>query len=141
MNERVDYLAERINLTEDGCWLWTRAVTGKPPKDYGQLWFKKQRSLAHRFAYETLVGPIPEGLTIDHLCRRARCVNPDHLEPVTNRENILRGVGLAAQRARQTHCVHGHAFDAANTGIRPDGRRDCRACARERMRRKRVVAA
>jgi hypothetical protein len=76
-----------------------------------------------------------EGLVIDHLCRVPLCVNPEHLEPVTLRENILRGESLSARRARQTHCKHGHEFTAANTYVTVKGQRYCRACDRIRHRR------
>jgi len=66
----------------------------------------------HRFAYEALRGPIPDGLQIDHLCRVPRCVNPDHLEAVDNRTNTLRGIGPTAQLARATTCLNGHPFNA-----------------------------
>ena len=90
-------------------------------------------ALAHRFAYETFVGPIPEGLTIDHLCRIRHCVNPEHLEAVTDRVNILRGEGISAQHARATHCPQGHPYDLINTYVAPDGDRDCRDCRRQSM--------
>lgn len=111
----------RVDATGD-CWLWT----GPFDRDgYGA--FSKRRSGAHRFAYETLVGPIPAGLVIDHLCRVRACVNPDHMEPVTIRENVQRGA-----RLRQSHCRAGHRMDDENTLIqrRSGGgyRRQCRTC-------------
>jgi hypothetical protein len=81
----------------------------------------------HRWSYEQLVGPIPDGFTIDHLCRNRACQNVRHMEPVTNRVNILRGEGAAALNARKTHCKRGHEFTPENTYVRPRGR-ECRAC-------------
>ncbi len=92
---------------------------------------------AHRAAYELYVGPIPEGLTIDHLCRNTLCVNPAHLEAVTMRENILRGTGPSAQAARKTHCLRGHPFDDGNTLFRATGKRVCRACQRVHREKRR----
>ncbi len=112
------------------CWLWT-AYTGS--WGYGKFWISSRKGVRPpRYAYEFCVGPIPEGLTLDHLCRVRACVNPDHLEPVTNRENILRGCGVAATNARKTHCLRGHAFTKANTYIPYFGRRICRTCRRLR---------
>ena len=87
---------------------------------------------AHRVSYQLVVGEIPEGLTLDHLCRNPSCVNPDHLEPVTTKENILRGVSKIAQQARQTHCKRGHPFDEENTMIVRGSARQCRACNKAR---------
>jgi hypothetical protein len=113
-------------VVADGCWLWTgyRLHNG-----YGSLMANgKKNTLAHRFAYELLVGPIPDGLTLDHLCRVRNCVNPAHLEPCTMAENALRGVGPTAVNARKTHCKRGHEFTPQNTYARPDGGRECKAC-------------
>lgn len=93
---------------------------------------------AHIVAYELANGPVSEGLVLDHLCRNPPCVNVAHLEAVTNRENILRGVAPPAANARKTHCRHGHAFDAENTSVAtsPSKReRRCRACAAARQRK------
>ena len=119
----------------DECWEWTGAKTGK---GYGNFTITPHSlwACAHRVAYEVLVGPIPDGLFIDHLCRNRACVNPSHMEPVTNKVNILRGESPWAQRARMTHCANGHEFTPDNTRIRPNGTRSCRACTRERNRGK-----
>jgi hypothetical protein len=116
-----------------GCWLWMAALT---PAGYGMIGRPGGRGqnplMAHRASWELHRGPIPEGLHIDHLCRNPACVNPDHLEPVTQRENLLRGVGISALNSQKTHCVNGHEFTAENTYIFPrDGTRQCRACRRE----------
>lgn len=112
----------------EGCWTWAASCysNGYGRFDYG---------LAHRIAYELVVGEIPEGLDLDHLCRNRRCVNPAHLEPVTRRENLMRGRTLVAAKAGQTHCKHGHEFTEENTHIRPNGTRSCRECSRIKYRR------
>lgn len=112
-----------------GCWIWTGAIGNK---GYGHITVRRPgfRSTldAHRLAYEFVVGEIPPGLQLDHLCRVRRCVNPAHLDPVTRKENILRGVGPTAVNARKTHCKRGHPFDEENTGRNTGGGRACRAC-------------
>ena len=113
------------------CWIWQGRIDRG---GYGRL---GDTTLAHRHAWETVNDPIPAGLTIDHLCRVRPCVNPDHLEPVTGKENTLRGMSLAAISARATHCRNGHPFDEANT-YRWNGRRCCRACNRTHMARRRA---
>lgn len=81
---------EQYTVDNNGCWIWGRFTL---PNGYGQLTVKGKRTLAHRYMYEKHVGPIPDGLVIDHLCRVRNCVNPDHLEPVTHTENQRRGRG------------------------------------------------
>ena len=109
----------------DECWRWTGAQNGW---GYGRIWVEGHMIAAHRVAYELTLGPIPKGLTLDHLCRNRLCVNPSHLEPVTWGENVLRGAGLTAANARKTHCPAGHAYSPANTYICREGYRHCRAC-------------
>lgn len=121
----------------DGCWLWTRANNGR----YGLLSVNGRDRLAHRFAYEHFRGPIPVGMQIDHLCRKSLCVNPDHLEVVTNRQNTLRGVSNAAVNAKKTHCLNGHEFTPENTRLdrkhKVGVERVCRTCLREYWRQRR----
>lgn len=117
----------------NSCWLWTAS---KQRGGYAQFWLEGRLVYTHRWAYEFCVGPIPEGLTIDHLCRVRHCVNPDHLEVVTLRINTLRGVSPSAQNARKTHCPRGHSYDADNTYIAPaSSGRHCYTCLRVANRR------
>lgn len=115
------------------CWLWNGYV--HPTTGYGMFTIKGVGSRpAHRLVYEELVGPIPEGLEIDHLCRVRHCVNPDHLEPVTRHTNIIRGDGPRITReraARRTHCKHGHEYAVVG---RYSGYR-CAECGRQQARR------
>lgn len=112
------------------CWSFTSVGA----EGYGQFHVNRLPKLAHRWAYEYLVGPIPEGLHLDHLCRNRACVNPAHLDPVPRAVNIRRGISFAAENAAKTHCLRGHPFDAENT-YGHGGKRLCRACQAERCRR------
>jgi hypothetical protein len=113
------------------CWVATTSLKGD---GYARITDARGvRILAHRWTYEQFVGPIPDGLQIDHLCRVRHCVNPDHLEPVTSRENTMRGTNFSAQKARQTHCIRGHEFTPENTRINRAGNRQCRACRQARQ--------
>lgn len=113
----------------DGCIEWAGAKTTSHGITYGTI---GKRGLAHREAYKKAYGEIPNGLVIDHLCRNGLCVNPLHLEAVTNKENILRGFGAGAENARKTHCKRNHPLSGDNLVNRSNGRRDCKACNRLR---------
>lgn len=130
-----------------GCWLWTASLNSQ---GYGQVGINHRPVVAHRIAYTLLVGPIPDGLELDHLChtrdvecRRGeecphrRCVNPAHLEAVPHRENALRGRSPMADLAAATHCTNGHEWTPENTRLRSDGTRICRSCHRHRERERR----
>lgn len=122
---------------ESECWLYTGP---KNPEGYGlfhDVRFKGTRP-PHRVVYEALVGPIPQKLVIDHLCRVKLCVNPLHLEPVTDKVNILRGNCPAAQNARKTHCKYGHPLSGDNLYTSPKRRRQCRICLRAKRARRRI---
>lgn len=125
------------------CWPWMGAQQGG---GYGVVGVKGKSRRVHRVIFEILVGPIIPGLVLDHLCRNRACCNPAHLEPVTNRVNLLRGIGLTAVHAAKTHCIHGHELTPENTyhpPKRPNGR-CCRVCRRrfcnESSRRRRARA-
>jgi HNH endonuclease len=122
---------------DDGCWAWLGAFDAYGYSRYYRL-SDRHPTAGHRVAYELAVGPIPVGLTIDHLCRNTGCVNPAHMEPVTCRENVLRGTGPSALAAKREACVNGHAFDDLNTRREPDrygSRRTCRVCGRIKSKR------
>jgi hypothetical protein len=117
-----------------GCWLW---IGGRDRDGYGKFSVKRRSVRAHRFSYEQFIGPIPEGLLPDHLCRTRSCVRPDHLELVTEQVNILRGIGWAAQNARKAYCPEGHPYDVANTitfRMRDGFARRCRICQNKKWR-------
>lgn len=115
--------------SDDGCWLWTSTLN---TNGYGQIRVQGTMSAAHRLSYQHFVGPVPEGLELDHLCRVRNCINPAHLEPVTHAENVRRGNSGANSRSK-THCPYGHLYEGDNLAFRTNGRhRRCRECERRK---------
>jgi hypothetical protein len=135
----------KVEKTED-CWVWSGTTR---PDGYGQLGVGSMKdgtrtsALAHRVSYELHLGPLPKRgdrhqkteWTVDHLCRNRACVRPSHLELVSNKVNILRGISPAAKNAVKTECPAGHQYDETNTYVRRDGNRQCKECCREANRR------
>lgn len=120
---------QRVQIQGE-CWLWpTRAQRG-----YGTVSVAGRIRPAHVAFYELSVGPVAEGLELDHLCRNHACVNPKHLEAVTHQVNVLRGTSPAAKHAQATHCPAGHPYSPENTSYFDGGRRRCRECLRARNR-------
>lgn len=115
------------------CWIWTG---GANDKDYPYVKIGGRMRRAHRVSYTIFVEPIPDGLEIDHVCKTRRCINPAHLEPVTQLVNLQRGDSLnhthlmAQSRRAKTHCPHGHPYSVENTRITKRGHRLCRECGR-----------
>ena len=132
--------AKKYVVSESGCWVWVGANTGNGHKlRYGRFYVDRihRVTLAHRWSYQRNGGVIPDGMEIDHLCRNTLCVNPAHLEPVTRRENVIRGTSPNAVNAAKTHCINGHALTAENCyAYRWPKTRQCKACARQSSRNK-----
>ena len=127
-----DRFWSKVDDRGSGCWTWLAA---KNPKGYGRFSVRRRAYQAHRVAYELSVGPIPDGMMLDHLCRNRACVNPAHLEPVTNRINLLRGDTLPAANVAKTECRNGHGLTPDNTVTYPSGERRCKTCDRDKQRR------
>jgi len=132
----MELFMRRVTKT-DYCWLWT----GSKTRGYGYFEFrdrqtgKMRRVRANRWLYEQMIGPIPKGKVLDHrVCDNPPCVRPDHQEPATQRQNILRGKGLAAQNAAKTHCPRDHPYSGDNLIITSNGGRACRTCENKRCR-------
>jgi len=117
-------------IRTEACWIWTAADSGD---GYGIFTINSKNRRAHRLAYELTVGPIPEGMSLDHLCRVRNCINPEHLEPVTVAENNRRAA------AYKTACTRGHEYTPENTRYNSAGARACRECDRWRCRRRRAA--
>ena len=125
-----NFLKKINKLGDDECWPWVASLSKGGYGNYA-IYSEGERknTTAHRISYLLFVGVIPDGHHIDHLCRNRSCTNPKHLEAVTQKENILRGVGVTARNAQKTHCINGHEFSLDNTIISNVGR-SCRECAR-----------
>lgn len=120
------FLAKIDRTNPNECWVWPGA---RNTGGYGVVKYRGRSRVAHKLAYEMLVGPVPDGLVLDHLCRVRECVNPAHLEPVTQQENVLRGPGTWAFRNRsKSHCINGHEFAGENLYTSPEGYRQCKTC-------------
>jgi hypothetical protein len=120
-----DRFWEKVDKTPS-CWLWKAS---KYKDGYGQFYPVHGRPhAAHKWLYEQLNGPVDPGIELDHMCRVRHCVNPEHLEPVTHRENTLRGTGPTAQNARKKECKNGHKLEGDNLIINSRNERGCRIC-------------
>ena len=115
-----------LEIKKNKCWVWLRGKI----RGYGTIKFKRVNQRSHRLFYEMIIGSVPKGLILDHLCRNRSCCNPLHLEPVTNKVNVLRGEGLTAKNYKKEKCLNGHDFDEKNTYLTYRGRRACRKCHR-----------
>jgi hypothetical protein len=129
----IERIKNRVVIDSRGCWIWQGRLHAQ--EGYGVLGSR----MAHRISYEALIGEIPPGLDLDHLCRVRPCVNPEHLEPVTRRENLMRSsIAPAAVNSRKTHCPQGHPYSGPNLYVLPGTRkRYCRACMAEYGRKRR----
>lgn len=122
----INSILARCVVTTSGCFEW-QGYTDR--HGYASIGFGGHKRLGHRVVYQLVIGPVPRGLVLDHLCRNRKCLNVAHLEPVTIGANVRRGTGPVANNARKLYCKHGHRFTTINTYLRPDGSgRDCKQC-------------
>lgn len=123
-------IAGRYSVDPGGCWIWHGAVSNGR---YGSIFYQGRMQKAHRVAWILVNGPVPENRDLDHLCRNTRCINPDHLEPVSRSENLRRSP-LMDRHSMRTHCIRGHEFTSENTRRRSNGHRVCKECMRMHIR-------
>lgn len=126
-----DRIAEKFVVAGSGCWEWTARLNAC---GYGTVKWNGKSWLAHRAAYTLAVGTIPDGMELDHLCRNRACINPDHLEPVTHKQNMERADFSQRVPVRKPHCKRGHPW----SGVRKNGRNVCHTCKNESTRRSRA---
>lgn len=120
-----DFIRFMSKVKQNGsCWEW---LPKKNSRGYGQFSLTGKTDVAHRVSYRHFKGDIPLNYQLDHLCRNRKCVNPEHLELVTKRENLLRGVGASAINSKKTHCPKGHEYTKENT-LKSNNRRICKEC-------------
>lgn len=129
-----EVISRKVKKVPGGCWEWMGSINRD---GYGQVGFRKKVWRVHRLVYLHLVGPI-DSPALDHLCRNRRCCNPEHLEPVSHRENTMRGVSPIAQNPHKTHCAKGHKYSGENLGFTRLGARACMTCRREFSKKRRV---
>lgn len=127
--QNIESFWDKVEFTTY-CWNW---IGGCNSRGYGMFWDGKTTVPAYRFSYELNYGKVAKGLDLDHLCRNHNCVNPEHLEAVPHRVNVLRGIGITATNSRKTHCIHGHELSGGNLYIY-DNQRKCNKCRRQAWR-------
>lgn len=127
--ERWTTIMATLRHAESGC---VESDGPKTNQGYNRVSILGKNLLLHRLIYTAAKGDIPKGLELHHVCENPGCVNPDHLRPVTHRENVLFGASPAAKQARQTHCINGHPLSGDNLIVDGDGHRHCKACGRVR---------
>ena len=139
VNNFLKRFFDKVKFRKDGCWIWTGCRTKE--SGYGRIWYNGRMYVSHRILYTLFVDDVQESLVLDHKCKNKICVNPRHLRQITNRENVLIGIGPTAMNYRKKSCKNGHEFTKENTRIKKDKSRYCRKCANvwKRLSRERII--